>query len=158
MTAEEIISYAELSIQSIELDNGKDTVAYDFYKSVLKILQADLCKTCQKVKTTFKQTANEWGATCEPIAEPCEDAVSRQAAIKAIWDGINMDIYTSEVKEILEGLSSVQPKAKIGKWLVYTDCEGKTRQCVCDQCGYKTDKYTWKNPNFCENCGAKMGV
>ena len=48
------------------------------------------------------------------------------------------------------------PKPRTGKWLVYMDCEGKTRQCVCDQCGYKTALYTWKNPNFCENCGTKM--
>ena len=48
--------------------------------------------------------------------ELCEDAISRQVAIKAIWDGTNMDIYTSEVKEILEGLSPVQPKAK-SEWI-----------------------------------------
>lgn len=48
------------------------------------------------------------------------------------------------------------PKPRTGKWKVYVDCEGKTRRCVCDQCGNETDKYTWKNPNFCENCGAKM--
>lgn len=45
---------------------------------------------------------------------------------------------------------------KTGRWIVYKDCEGKTRRCVCDRCGYKTGEYTWKNPNFCANCGAKM--
>ena len=38
-----------------------------------------------------------------------EDLISRKAAIDAIWDGTNMDIYTREVKEILEGLPSAPP-------------------------------------------------
>lgn len=37
------------------------------------------------------------------------DLISRQAAIEAIWDGINYDIYTREVKEILEQLPTVDP-------------------------------------------------
>ena len=45
---------------------------------------------------------------------------------------------------------------KTGHWIVSMDCEGKTRQCTCNLCGYETGKYTWKNPNFCEDCGAKM--
>ena len=51
---------------------------------------------------------------------------------------------------------SVQPEVKIGKWIVSKDCEGKTRRCTCNLCGYETGQYTWKNPNFCEDCGAKM--
>ena len=42
--------------------------------------------------------------------EPCVDAISRQDAINAIWDGVNMDIYTREVKETLEALPSVTAK------------------------------------------------
>jgi hypothetical protein len=38
-----------------------------------------------------------------------EDLISRKAAIDAIWDGTNMDIYTREVKECLEALPSVTP-------------------------------------------------
>lgn len=38
-----------------------------------------------------------------------DDLISRQAAIDAVWDGINMDIYTREVKEILENLPTVEP-------------------------------------------------
>jgi hypothetical protein len=39
-----------------------------------------------------------------------DDLIDRQAAIDAIWDGTNYDIYTREVKEILEELPSAQPK------------------------------------------------
>lgn len=45
---------------------------------------------------------------------------------------------------------------KKGKWIIYTDCEGRTRICTCSICGYKTGPYTWINPNFCANCGADM--
>ena len=43
----------------------------------------------------------------DELQEPCDDAISRQAAIDAIWDGTNMDIYTREVKEHLEALPPV---------------------------------------------------
>lgn len=38
------------------------------------------------------------------------DLIDRQAAIDAIWDGTNYDIYTREVKEILEELPFTQPE------------------------------------------------
>lgn len=46
--------------------------------------------------------------------------------------------------------------AKQGRWLVSTDCEGKTRTCTCSNCKSKTGQYTWRNPNFCDECGADM--
>lgn len=49
-----------------------------------------------------------------------------------------------------------EPERRKGKWIVKTDCEGKTRTCICGLCGYTTDKYTWKNPNYCPNCGSDM--
>lgn len=42
-----------------------------------------------------------------------DDLISRQAAIDAIWDGINMDIYTREVKEILEELPTAEPSGEL---------------------------------------------
>lgn len=47
--------------------------------------------------------------TCNKLATDC---ISRQAAIDAITeidDGINMDIYTNEVRELLREVPSVQP-------------------------------------------------
>lgn len=40
------------------------------------------------------------------------DMISRKAAVDAIWDGTNYDIYTREVKEILEELPSAQPEQR----------------------------------------------
>ena len=63
----------------------------------------------------------------------------------------------SIMQDILE-LPSVEPKRKSGKQIVEEDCEGKTRTCTCNLCGYETGEYTWENPNYCENCGAEMEV
>ena len=83
-------------------------------------------------------------------AEPCEDAIGRQAAIEAIWDGTNMDIYTREVKEILEGLSPIQPKAKTAHWV---DCGEREPWYRCSNCGRRV----WGGANhYCPECGAKM--
>ena len=107
--------------------------------------------------------------------EPCDDAISRQDAIDAIWDGTNMDIYTREVKETLEELPSVEQEPKTGHWIEH-DWEdmrekGYYRCSVCGT-GYqrfvkgirKSDvpyidgqEYTLQNiDNYCPNCGARM--
>lgn len=89
------------------------------------------------------------------------DSISRQAAIKALdkrFDSIPME-QTKEIlllRRDLRELPAAEPKRIRGRWIVEKDCEGKTRTCICDLCGYKTDRFQWENPNFCANCGAKM--
>ena len=56
---------------------------------------------------------------------------------------------------ILNALT-IDAKRNKGEWIIAEDCEGKTRTCICKRCGHETGKYTWKNPNFCEECGADM--
>ena len=123
-------------------------------------------------------------------AEPCEDAISRQAVLDEInrigVKGFETYNDYSQLFDFVDTLSSVKPqepkycdrniclrneyngigcdecevtksqKPKTGHWIIYKDCEGKTRECTCDQCGYKTGKYTWHNPDFCAGCGARM--
>lgn len=66
------------------------------------------------------------------------------------------DDYEGIMEYINEVPSAETEPVKHGKWEVETDCEGKTRRCICNQCGYKTVWYTWKNPAYCEGCGAEM--
>lgn len=84
--------------------------------------------------------------------EPCEDTISRQAAIDAIWDGINMDIYTREVKECLEALPSVTPQQKTGHWISHYDEDIKEGWYECDRC--HTERAF--NTKFCPDCGCCM--
>ena len=91
------------------------------------------------------------------------DTISRQDAIRWIKAECNpygkptLDYETScRIMEHLDRMPSAEPERKKGEWIVEKDCEGKTRTCICGLCGYKTDKYTWKNPNYCSNCGADM--
>ena len=58
MTEEEIIEYANLSMQSVELDNDENTVAYDFYKSVIKALQTEHCGDVVSLADVFEIMGN----------------------------------------------------------------------------------------------------
>ena len=51
---------------------------------------------------------------------------------------------------------TIHPERIRGRWIIEKDCEGKTRTCTCELCGYKTGRFQWENPNFCANCGAEM--
>ena len=87
---------------------------------------------------------------------PCGDAISRQAAIDAIWDGVNMDIYTREVKECLEKLPSVSVAEKVGRWIETEVMQSgyKETWITCNNCGYDTALFIPKR--YCPNCGARM--
>ena len=99
--------------------------------------------------------------------EPCEDAVSREAAVNAIKKEIEMNnevlrssTITYETRErisqrngqarediaAIEVLPSVTPKPKTGKWHHY---EG---MYTCDQCGSSLDDIS----PFCPMCGSDM--
>ena len=92
--------------------------------------------------------------------QPCEDAISRQAAIDATWfepsytDPLNV---LAEVRDRLKALPSAQPERKKGQWI--KEDRGHVEYCaVCDQCGFDwiwSDREYFK---FCPNCGAKMEV
>lgn len=91
------------------------------------------------------------------------DLINRQTAIAYSISGMTREIdgdkwiRVSEVRENIKMMPSAQPAPiKHGRWIVETDCEGKTRRCICNQCGFETGKYTWENPAYCEGCGAIM--
>ena len=80
--------------------------------------------------------------------EPCEDAVSRQAAIDAL-DCIN------GVEEVLRSLPPVQPERKRGKWLADNRPGGGFWVCSC--CKFPSEAFAANVLyKFCPNCGADM--
>lgn len=104
-------------------------------------------------------------------AEPCEDAISRQAAIDALKkyfsdDGMKDTEYGAywhhvHVIDVLQGMPSVTPKQKTGCWVEVDDEPHEVWEC--DHCGFVIDgsgciePYEYRDTyKFCPNCGAKM--
>lgn len=84
--------------------------------------------------------------------EPCEDCISRQAVIDAMFglcdDGENPHI--DAIADTIERIPSVTPQPKTGRWIEHFNESGKWYEC--DQC--HTD---WGGSvNYCPNCGARM--
>ena len=94
-------------------------------------------------------------------AEPCEDAISRQAARKIILDefeGWPTDEEVAQLKRLtkqIDDLPSVTPKQRTGWWIMTGGCF-KGYSCLsyfeCSCC----HKSSLEKGCFCPNCGAKM--
>ena len=98
--------------------------------------------------------------------EPCEDAISRRAALDTFGlsektrkyggDHSGYDtIMLYEVQDAIEALPSVQPKT--GHWIYELEDWNKW---TCSECGWskRTDVHVKLGYNFCPDCGAKMEV
>ena len=131
MTREE----AKSCISTIEM---LQRLAYNIH-GVMDVIDAD---NCEKIIKALEQ-------------EPSGDLISRQDAIDAIWDGINMDIYTREVKETLEELPSVKQEPKTGHWITVEMTQGdgcRYTVTYCSECDEDVDYRT----DYCPNCGCRM--
>ena len=79
--------------------------------------------------------------------EPCEDCISRQAAIDALY---HVDEYNGRSIQAIKNLPPVTPQQKTGQWSRVTDKYGHlVWEC---ECGWKQRLHT----NYCPDCGAKM--
>ena len=116
----------------------------------------EICLECEYDGTTRGMTRFE-------KQESCEDAISRQEAIKSMNDLEQEDIeqYGCSIPEgfdgkraieALQSLPSFTPKQKMGHW-VPTD---KTWVGIneCSICGYRKDVH--HKMDFCPSCGADM--
>lgn len=110
----------------------------------------------QEIKATLSKT------------ETVGDTISRNAAIDAVLDRMNIEKYgrnakPEEIMWTLENLPPVQPKH--GKWKPrYYDVGADTYvEWACSECGYvrqkgREDGDAGEEPeaDFCEKCGVKM--
>lgn len=102
--------------------------------------------------------------------EPCEDCISRQAAIDAVhkefdeclvWDESG-EKTANNVEQILEELPSATPQQKTGRWIAQ-DIHNCHTDFKCSECDYiHSFMHLYGEPTadytYCPNCGAKMEV
>ena len=79
-------------------------------------------------------------------AEPCEDAISREAVIK-LFNG-NIGSEAALILHKVKQLPSVTPKPKTGHWTGVT----MTYRYRCSECGNTADY----RDNYCPSCGCRM--
>ena len=95
-------------------------------------------------------------------AEPCEDAVSREAVLEVVNNPLNI-----RLDKIIEDLPPVTPKQRTGHWEMPQLDDGMSDpiyyQVLCSECGFDLDPQTWHMElhqygadKYCPNCGAKM--
>lgn len=97
-------------------------------------------------------------------AEPCEDAISRQAVINEVDNYIEKAQSTSVIDDfisfeelVVKALPPVTPKQKMGHWIkvvTETDSFGnETYRYECSECGFFA---FFGTERYCPYCGAKM--
>lgn len=95
----------------------------------------------------------------KPKAQHCDDCVSRQAAIDALYKMLH-DCFGADEEELdavittLNELSPVTPAEKVGQWIDGDDkcpCCGKSKFE-----GLDADIWADWQPKYCPNCGANM--
>ena len=123
---------------------------------------------CFECADEHRQLA-EWLKELKAYKEQSGDAISRQAAIKAI-EALQRPIMReesnyyqfkfsgmSEAREAVENLPSVTPQQRTGRWRkVSMDkyIQHATYYYECSECG---DQHIGQ-VNYCSNCGARMEV
>lgn len=89
--------------------------------------------------------------------EPCEDAISRQAAIDALSNLNAISFYEAqedsketyyEIRNAIKALPPVNSQQKTGHW-IEDEYEMEVR---CSVCGEENDMCS----KYCPNCGTKM--
>ena len=83
--------------------------------------------------------------------EPCEDAVSREEAVKVLRADPSFVCTGDKAQAITDILSlpSVTPQPKIAHWIHFANSDD------CSGCGWSTGKYISPS-DYCPKCGARM--
>ena len=122
--------------------------------------------------TIKKKSKADFIALCAE-QEPCDDVVSRRAAIEIarsnIYYGLDKEYeYSRELLEKtmaeINSLPSVTPTRQKAKWIVDDKEYNRIWHCHCSKCKKDPQDYiggteNWwlvRLPKFCPNCGAEM--
>jgi hypothetical protein len=148
MTREEVIVFLEAIKRGLH-QTGKD---HPYRDDLIPKMKEALCIAIEELK-----------------AEPCKDAISREAALEAILtrvpdfcgsdEGGNL-INRNETASYIRNLPSVTPKQKTGHWFYDESIENwKCSECkktpkTIGYCG--SANFMAEHFKFCNHCGAKM--
>ena len=164
----------KMAIKALEQEPCKDvsdindgniyecSCGYGWDKS--KVVRHHFCPNCGRaVEPSYNSIKTE--------LKPCDDAVSRQAAVEAFQmfreyeSNCSNEGWVNRIETVLNQLPPVNPQPKMGRWIYGEDNLGTGRDgWYCNQCGhfefwdYSMDMKSAKLilPNPCPNCGAKM--
>lgn len=131
------------------------------------MIDEEVCEECPLYGTTGTDHCEK---DCVRLAinaleqEPCDDAVSRQAAIEAIEDDNRNEHYSCFAtnndaecfKQIIRELPSVTAQQKMGHWIEERNDYGEIQGWHCSECYEDTGFTTNCKWDFCPSCGAKM--
>lgn len=167
MTREEAIDFGRIWLEMNE--DAKDSRTYEFFEVVIKVLEQEPCdeldfvqphkkipvnlEICKMREATQKEHEGIENYI-DSIAEPCSDAISRQAVLDLVvanhteLNGVNVVMYAPFYKDITQ-LPPVTPAEKVGHWID----TGSGQECSeCGEIQYGYDNFR----NYCAYCGTKM--
>jgi hypothetical protein len=88
--------------------------------------------------------------------QPCDDCVSRQAAIEVIYDKYYDNAIAHDIVGMLFDLPSVSPQRPQGKWIEQNDTsKHHFRWYYCSNCGAYL--MSADGANYCSCCGSLNG-
>ena len=171
MTNEQAVDLLDNLIGFVEDSRGND------YDSALKMAIEALsaqpepswdCEKCMMEHTDeMEKLEAELAIAKSKQPEPCEDAISRQAAIDALeeercpcesdYDEGYLSMLDKAIWIMKDWLSSAEPERKKGRWIDQDD--GAFYPVECSECRKIPlfDVYgDYILSNFCPNCGADM--
>ena len=173
MTLDEVIEHAEEVAEEKQLkaQNLKQCKDYGNLKSTITSGVCE-CETCAE---EHRQLA-EWLKDYKRLKEqkPCEDAISRKAAIDVMikLEQDDIDRYgckipegfdSSPAIEVLDNLPSITSQPKIGHWIEIAQYSDAKHKIECSECGNHiidrghANSFNVKNKyKYCPNCGCRM--
>lgn len=93
--------------------------------------------------------------------EPCDDAISREAALDVIAEtdvtnGTEPVFTGKQVQALIRDLPSVRPIRLRGRWIALENRFELGDRVKCSECGQVFVVGDDVSPNYCPNCGAQM--